>query len=417
MRDKSTGTVPERTKRRLPGARWAGMAGALAATTALTLITAGGAHAATCDYTWGGSNYGNWANPAKWAQNAVPVADANVCITSGSAVLRHTDPNPPALASLTITGPGGLTVKAGQTIDSAATTIGPGAWLLADHVPRATGTGTVTLGGGPVVNQGEVIVAPRVVLAQTAGSFQNDATGRLVARISKLGVGTYQFGSGVTFTAGGVLDPRLIGGFVPAGGQRFDVITGNGLSGQFTKVGRNFTADYGQPGTIGALYAPATPVPPPPGAGVAQVQSAVLAGRRVVTLSVSCPSGGGACKRLRYRIVATVHPRHIGKGRVLTVARGRIPNLRPGADESLQLQLPGTGIGRLRHHRVLRIVVVANEYGQVIARNVVRVPAGGGLVQGLADLTTRRSGVRFSAAGTSSLSAWRLRAPRPACRP
>lgn len=371
MRGKSTGTV---RAPRLPIALVA------AATLTLTLAAASSAQAANCDYTWGGSNHGNWINPAKWVQNAVPTANSNVCINSGSAVLRHVDPSPPALASLAINGPGGLTVKSGQAIDSAATTIGPGGWLFAGHVPRATGPGTVSLSGGPVVNEGKVIVAPGVTLEQTGGSFQNAATGRMVARISKLGFGVYRFDDGVSFSAGGTLNPVLIGGPPPPSGQRFALITGSTLSGRFTKIGRNFTADYGQPGAIVAVYSPTTPPPPPSARGVAQVQSAVLAGRGIVRLRVSCPASGGVCSRLRYRIAVTIRARHRGRARVLTVARGRIPNLRPDGDETIQLQLGGAGIGPIRRHRVLRVVVVVREYGQVISRSAVCVPSGGGFL-------------------------------------
>lgn len=155
-------------------ARWPVLAAL--ASIALVLAAASGARAATCDYTWGGSTSGDWMTAGNWAGGSLPVANSNVCIASGSAVLSDTSANAPHLASLTISGTGGLTVRIHQVLVSASTTIGPNASLTLDGTYSGANAGNASLGGGPVLNQGTITMEGTGYQATLYGTVTNQGT-------------------------------------------------------------------------------------------------------------------------------------------------------------------------------------------------------------------------------------------------
>ncbi len=154
-------------------ARW--LVPAVLASIAL-LVAAGSAQAATCDYTWGGSSNGDWMTAGNWAGGTVPSANSNVCIASGSAVLTDTSANAPHLASLTISGTGGLTVSIHQVLVSASTTIGPSASLTLNGTYNGANAGNASLGGGPVLNQGTITMEGTGYQATLYGTVTNQGT-------------------------------------------------------------------------------------------------------------------------------------------------------------------------------------------------------------------------------------------------
>ena len=140
------------------------------------LLAAASAQAATCDYTWGGSPGGDWMTAGNWAGGSLPAANSNVCIATGSAVLTDTSANAPHLASLTISGTGGLTVRIHQVLVSASTTIGPNASLTLDGTYSGANAGNASLGGGPVLNQGTITMEGTGYQATLYGTVTNQGT-------------------------------------------------------------------------------------------------------------------------------------------------------------------------------------------------------------------------------------------------
>ena len=119
--------------------------------------------------------------------------------------------------------------------------------------------------GSVTTNEGLVTIAPGAVYQlQEAASFVNGGT--LSPEIaSAASIGAIQLtgpccnGPG-KFTAGGTLAPALIGGFVPAAGQEFDLfeLDGGKLEGTFAALANGFTADYShessEPAFVGVVY-------------------------------------------------------------------------------------------------------------------------------------------------------------------
>ncbi len=150
------------------------------------------------------------------------------------------------------------------------------------EVPLAnTPAGTLSVTGGSfeqarptaTTNEGNVTVGPGAqYLLEEGGSFVNESNGTISPEIaSASSVGTVQLsspcceGSGV-FTAGGILAPILVGGFVPAAGQEFKpFLIGGKFNGTFATVSNGFTADYaGESSESPFVALSTTPCPPAP---------------------------------------------------------------------------------------------------------------------------------------------------------
>jgi len=129
--------------------------------------------------------------------------------------------NPPVS---TLISSGLLQVNQGDTLVSPTVTIGPGGELL--------GSGTIA---GSVVNNGLVTPGDAPGTLTVTGNYTQSSTGILNIQIasgsnSLLAVGRTAF-------LNGTLRLTLVGGFVPAGGQRFTILTaGAAVSGTFSLV-------------------------------------------------------------------------------------------------------------------------------------------------------------------------------------
>ncbi len=121
--------------------------------------------------------------------------------------------------------------------------------------------------GALTTNEGLVTVAPGALMQlEEAASFVNAASGTFSPQLASASdFGAIQLtgpccnGPG-KFTAGGTLAPALIGGFVPAAGQEFDLfaLDGGKFEGTFAALANGFTADYSheasEPAFVGVLY-------------------------------------------------------------------------------------------------------------------------------------------------------------------
>ncbi len=158
-------------------------------TTAALLAGAGSAQAATCNFTWRGSTGGNWMTASNWNPSATPTENSSVCIESGSAVLEEGGADAPHLASLTIGGSAGLTVRIHQVLVSAATTIGPSASVTLNGTYDGANGGNASLGGGTVLNQGTITMEGTGYSATLYGTVTNRGT-------IDVPFGTVEFGQG-----------------------------------------------------------------------------------------------------------------------------------------------------------------------------------------------------------------------------
>ena len=128
---------------------------------------------------------------------------------------------------------GGYTQTGGSTQlsggDLAAT---PGVDLQGGSL---SGSGMVT---GNLVNSGQVAPGASPGTLIVTGNYTQNASGRLIAEIGGTTPGTQFDRLIVTGTAslGGILDIRLINGFVPALDDMFDILDSNGLTGAFAQV-------------------------------------------------------------------------------------------------------------------------------------------------------------------------------------
>ena len=248
---------------------------------------------------------------------------------------------------------------------------------------------------GGVTNEGLVTLAPTAAIQlEEGGAFVNKGTfSPEIAGASSFGAvqltGPCCNGPG-NFTAGGTLAPVLLGGFVPAAGQEFDVfgLDGGKFEGTFPGVGNGFSADYShessEPAFVGAIYGasagstggPGTGVkgPAPTPTPVAQV-GLISGGHGNLTVALSCPAGGGACPAATVQATVTEHlkgskitaisakkKKSAAKTKQVVIASGGA-SLAAGTSETLTLKLNGAGSALLA------------KYGKLTAK--VNVSAGG----------------------------------------
>ena len=214
--------------------------------------------------------------------------------------------------------------------------------------------------GAPLSNEGLVTIAPGAVYQlQEAASFANEAGGTLSPKIaSASSFGAIQLtspccnGPGV-FKAGGTLTPVLLGGFVPAIGQEFDLFALNGgkFEGAFAAVGGGFSADYShetsESAYVGVIYhasgsstttttAGSGSKPPPP---LAHLQKPVKGGHGEFTVTLSCPPAGAACATATLTATVTEHL----KGGKITAITARKRKLKTSA-RTRQVLIASAGV-------------------------------------------------------------------------
>ncbi len=257
--------------------------------------------------------------------------------------------------------------------------------------------------GSVTTNEGLVTIAPGAVYQlQEAASFVNDGTlSPGIASAANIGAiqltGPCCNGPG-KFTAGGTLAPALIGGFVPASGQEFDLfeLDGGKFEGTFGALANGFAADYAhetsEPSFVGVVYGGSAgggpgggsaPKPKPPVVHVGSISR--KQGKLVVTLS--CPAGGATCQAPSVRVTVTEHlkggkviavtarkrkKKVVVKKKQVVIASGSAA-LAAGTSKTLELALNGTGNGLLKKFGKLTAIVTVSSGGQTISTATVHL--------------------------------------------
>jgi hypothetical protein len=257
--------------------------------------------------------------------------------------------------------------------------------------------------GSVTTNEGLVTIAPGAVYQlQEAASFVNRGT-LSPAIASATSIGAIQLtgpccnGPG-KFTAGGTLAPALIGGFVPAAGQEFDLfgLDGGKFEGTFGALANGFTADYAhetsEPAFVGVVYGASAgggpgggsaPKPKPPVVHIGSISS--KQGKLAVTLS--CPAGGATCQAASVQVTVA---EHLKGGRVIAVTarKGKkkaavekkqvviasgSASLAAGTSKTLELALNRTGNGLLKKFGKLTAIMTVSSGGQTISTATVHL--------------------------------------------
>ena len=233
-------------------------------------------------------------------------------------------------------------------------------------------------GGNTLLNQGTLLIAPAAQFIQKAGTATNSGT--LSPQIaSSTDFGTYDLYGG-TFNAGGTLSPVLVGGYVPAAGQEFDVLNiGNTdtYTGKFSTGGNGFTPDDShaspEPGYVGAVYA------------ASSTHGVVHAGKvsskdGKLSVKISCPAHD-TC--LGYTETATVTEHLSGNkviglaaakrkttSKVITIARAK-GSVAGGKTVTVKLLPNKAGAKLLKRYRKLRSVVTLTVAGKTLSKSTV----------------------------------------------
>ena len=233
-------------------------------------------------------------------------------------------------------------------------------------------------GGNTLLNQGTLLIAPAAHFIQKAGTATNSGT--LSPQIaSSTDFGTYDLYGG-TFNAGGALSPVLVGGYVPAAGQEFDVLNiGNTdtYTGKFSTGGNGFTPDAThaspEPGYVGAVYAAAS------AHGVLHAGKVSSKGGKL-SVKISCPAHD-TC--LAYTETATITEHLRGKkliglaaakrktkSKLITIARAK-GTVAGGETVTVKLSLNKSGAKLLKHYGKLRTVVTLTVAGKALSKSTV----------------------------------------------
>ncbi len=257
--------------------------------------------------------------------------------------------------------------------------------------------------GSGTTNEGLVTIAPGAVYQlQEAASFVNDGTlSPAIAGAASFGAiqltGPCCSGPG-KFTAGGTLAPALVGGFVPAAGQEFDLfaLDGGKFEGTFGALANGFTADYAheasEPAFVGVLYgAPAgggpgggsAPKPKPPVVHIGSISH--KQGKLAVTLS--CAAGGATCQAASVQVTVIEHLKG-GKVIAVTARKGKKKRtvkkkqvviatgsaaLAAGTSKTIELALNGAGNALLEKYGKLTAIVTVSSGGQTISTATVHL--------------------------------------------
>lgn len=202
-------------------------------------------------YSYQGEEYYSTGLTLNNAQNKAPAV-----VNRGTLIVDSPGSGPKSGGSASLVG--GNLLNYGRLV----TSVEDATWtngLKVGLVNEAGGTVTVKSGilqqdtTTPTTNRGLVTVAPGAIWALNEGAtFANVHGGTLALQIaSKTRLGVFQLSSPCCqgagkLTAGGTLDPSLLGGYKPAAGSAFELfqLQGGQFAGSFANVGGGFTGDY-----------------------------------------------------------------------------------------------------------------------------------------------------------------------------
>ena len=202
--------------------------------------------------------------------SAITSNAASITLSGAAAEILNTSAGTNALASVGAnTTKGVLSVQNGQALTTATnfsnagkTTVGAGSsFTLVGSYTQTAGTTTVdgtltaptglTLEKGTLLGKGTVAAAvtsagavtvgdsaTKAGLLTVTGSYSQESTGILDVAVGGTTAGSQYSQLAVSngVSLGGTLNIKLIGGFTPAIGDRFTIVTGSAVTGQFTKV-------------------------------------------------------------------------------------------------------------------------------------------------------------------------------------
>jgi hypothetical protein len=203
--------------------------------------------------------------------SAITTNAASITLTGATAEILNTSAGTNALGSLgASTTKGVLSLQSGQALTTATnfsnggkTTVGAGSsFTVGGSYAQTAGTTTVdgtltapaglTLEKGSLLGKGTIAAAitsagtvtvgdsaTKAGLLTVTGSYSQESTGILNVAIGGTAIGSQYsqmaVSNGVSL-GGGTLTIKLIGGFTPAIGDTFTIVTGSAVTGQFTKV-------------------------------------------------------------------------------------------------------------------------------------------------------------------------------------
>jgi hypothetical protein len=262
--------------------------------------------------------------------------------------------------------------------------------------------------GTPATNEGLLLLAPGAQYFLTEGSTFANA-GTLAPEIaSAASYGSFEITSAccngsATFTAGGVVAPRLVGGFVPATNQGFEVfrLGGGHFLGGFAAGGEGFTPDYSHasyetssPAFVSVVYHDTGGSGSPAATAGVVLGPASIPLARVVSISsahgklavkLSCPAGGAACRSVSIQATVT---EHLKGGKITAVVARKAKKkartttklvviatgesaLVAGATGTVSLALNATGRALLeQHHKLATVVKVSSGTNTLEARTI-----------------------------------------------
>ena len=256
-----------------------------------------------------------------------------------------------------------------------------------------------------LTNNGHLEMLVGAILEPVATKFVNAAGGTIVPQISGAGTfGKIVLGFRGELEAGGTLAPTLTGGFTPANGEEFDVIEGRPVKGAFGAVSGGFTADYthesSEPPYVGVIYGSSSYTGPGKTGTTAPANptvSSIKSGKGgTLTVTLSCPAGGGSCTAAQITATVTEHLKGSKITAVSAAAKSKkkskakpktkqvviassSPTLAAGSEKTITLTLNATGKKLLAKYGKLSTLVTVTVNGKVIQKQTVKLtePAKG----------------------------------------
>jgi len=218
--------------------------------------------------------------------NAITTNEANITLTGAPAQILNSLTNTSALATLGVNGAKGtLALQSGQSLSTSTSFRNTGtvsvaagcAFQVGGTFTQAGGTTTATgaltaasglrINGGTMQGQGTLtgaVTSGGTIIAgdstttagllTVVGSYTQKAAGSLDVAIGSTapGTGYSQLAVSHGVSLGGTLNIALTGGFVPAIGDTFTIVSGKAITGQFSTVngtsinsGEHFQVNYG----------------------------------------------------------------------------------------------------------------------------------------------------------------------------
>jgi hypothetical protein len=249
-----------------------------------------------------------------------------------------------------------------------------------------------------LTNNSLIQVAPSAILEIVATTFVNGSAGVIAPQIAAASsFGLVKLYSNGTLEAGGTVAPTPVGGFTPSVGEEFDVFEGP-VKGSFAAISGGFSADYShqtaENSYVGVVYGAAstgsTGTTGNPGTTTTATTttsyptvSAIKSAKGNLTVTLSCPAGGGSCATANILATVTEHLKGSKLTAITAAAKSKKKKsktttkqvaiassgatLAAGATKTITLALNATGKKLLAKYGKLSTIVTITVDGKVIA--------------------------------------------------